>query len=372
MRVVILCDWLPPDFGAVGQYALAYGHDLARAANQVTLVGLSTRGSSETTIDAHPGRLRVRRVARPTYDKRSLAKRSVWTLFSNLALLWHARRDLRRADEVQFTGSPPYLIHFVQPLAMLLRVRTRYRITDFHPECTMAEYERVPPWLSLLHRLTVYWRRRVDTIEIISEDQRPHLLAQGINPRRIELRRDASPVQFTSGQPVARPPDALRGRRVLLYSGNWGVAHDADTLVRGLTRYEALRPGTVGLWLNATGSRVEEIQRRLEGRAACARTGPVPIEALAGVLAAADIHVICLRDAFVGYVLPSKVYACIDSRRPILYIGSERSDVHMLCEAAARQRLIQYRRVDVGDYRGVSGAITSLLSATDEQRIRAA
>ena len=31
------------------------------------------------------------------------------------------------------------MIHFVMPLAKLYGRRTRYRITDFHPECLMAE-----------------------------------------------------------------------------------------------------------------------------------------------------------------------------------------------------------------------------------------
>lgn len=372
MRILILCDWLPPDFGAVGQYALAYARDLACAGHDVTLLGLSTQRSSESVEELRPGRLVVRRVARPAYNKNSQLRRAVWTVTSNLALLWRARRDVRRAEELQFTGSPPYLIHFVMPMARLLRVRTRYRITDFHPECMMAEYQRVPTWLALIHKITVFWRRRVDTIEIIGEDQRARLLALGIAPERIELRRDASPVRFTPGLPAAKVPESLRGRRLLLYSGNWGVAHDADTLVQGLLQFEAQRPHAVGLWLNATGSRADSVQRQLRDRVACARTQPVPLEQLASVLMAADIHVICLRHEFVGYVLPSKVYACIESRRPILFIGSEHSDVHLLCTAAAREGALAYRRVAVGDVPGVSAAIGELLAAADEQSPRAA
>jgi hypothetical protein len=315
---------------------LAYGRELAGAGHYVTLVGFSSQASSETVEELRPGRLFVQRIARPRYDKASSARRISWTIVSNVALLWGARRELRRADETQFTGSPPYLIHFVMPVARMFGLRTRYRITDFHPECSMAEYRHVPAWLALVHRITVYWRRRVDTIEIIAEDQRERLHAQGIASGRIELRRDASPVRFTPGQPAAKAPEALRGRKLLLYSGNWGVAHDADTLVQRLLQVEQKRPGVAGLWLNATGSRVDGVERGLRGRVACVRTRPVPLEQLAAVLMAADIHLICLREAFVGYVLPSKVYACIESRRPVLFIGSDRSDVHLLCAAAAR------------------------------------
>ena len=35
-----------------------------------------------------------------------------------------------------------------------------------------------------------------------------------------------------------------------------------------------------------------------------------------------DAHLITLSDAFVGFVLPSKVHGCIASGRPVLFIGS--------------------------------------------------
>ncbi len=69
----------------------------------------------------------------------------------------------------------------------------------------------------------------------------------------------------------------------------------------------------------------------------------VSLELLPRLLITADAHLITLRDEFVGYVLPSKVYACIDSGRPILYIGSAESDVHLLCRG--------YRRAATGGSR---------------------
>ena len=57
---------------------------------------------------------------------------------------------------------------------------------------------------------------------------------------------------------------------------------------------------------------------------------------LASLLVTADAHLITLSDAFVGFVAPSKVYGCIESRRPILYVGSDRSDVDLLCRETVR------------------------------------
>jgi hypothetical protein len=104
-------------------------------------------------------------------------------------------------------------------------------------------------------------------------------------------------------------------------------------------------------------------QRLLSSAVATAHTPPVPLAELAGVLLAADMHVICLRDSFVGYALPSKVYACIESARPILFIGSERSDVHLLCAEAASRGRLHYRRVAVDDAGGVIRSVEELLGS---------
>ena len=225
----------------------------------------------------------------------------------------------------------------------------------------------MPRWLSILHGITRYWRRRVDVIEVLGEDQRRICLGGGIAPQRFELVRDPSPIRFTGQESRAKPPEALAGRKIGLYSGNWGVAHDHRTFVAGLASFEARHPGSAGVWLNATGSRVELVHQALVAAGiAVARTPPVPLAELAGVLLAADAHVICLRDPFVGFVLPSKVYACIESGRPILYIGSELSDVHSLCAEAAGNGRLTYRRVEMGDVEGVSRAFEELWAGGGE------
>ncbi len=75
------------------------------------------------------------------------------------------------------------------------------------------------------------------------------------------------------------------------------------------------------------------------------------MERLARLLVTPDAHLITLKDGFVGYVLPSKVYGCLASARPILFVGAAASDVHLLCAHERDER--SYRRVSVGDADGV-------------------
>lgn len=354
-----ICDWLPPDFGAVGQYALLDARRRAAAGEEVVLAGLSSTGGSIEEEALGSGRLKIVRLQAESYDRADFKKRALWTVRTNLRLVRAVRRELRRADEVLFTGSPPFLIHLLVPLNLLLRKRLTYRITDFHPECLMAEMGRPPRWLRLFHHWTVALRRRVDRFEALGEDARERLLAIGIPPERIVVRRDASPVAIPPGTPPLPVPEELRGRKVLLYSGNLGVAHDHETFVEGYRRHHRQGSGRVALWLNAVGAKADRLEELLRTESLPVyRSRPVPLEQLPRLLVTPDAHLLTLRDEFVGYVLPSKVYGAIASGRPVLYVGSERSDVHLL--AARELPAGSYHRASLGDPAAVARALEEI------------
>jgi hypothetical protein len=196
---------------------------------------------------------------------------------------------------------------------------------------------------------------------VLGEDQRRLLLGGGILPDRIELKRDMPPTAISQSDPPASRPRELAGRKVLLYSGNYGVAHEVETVVEGLIRHYREGSSRVALWLNASGTNVDQVERRLRSAGVpVARTSPVSLDRLPGILAAADIHLITLRPQFAGIVLPSKVYGCIASRRPILFVGPEGSDVHLLCTQAPD---LVYERVEPGDIAGLATSLERLCSA---------
>ena len=90
----------------------------------------------------------------------------------------------------------------------------------------------------------------------------------------------------------------------------------------------------------------------------------MPLENLADLLVTPNAHLITLSDPFVGYVLPSKVHACIESRLPV-FIGSPRSDVHRLCIEHMRA---PYIRVDQGDIASCAEAPDRLAGMIDLER----
>jgi hypothetical protein len=358
-NLVYLCDWLPPDFGAVGQYSLLFARQRAEAGENVVLGGLSSSGNSIEACRVGAGRLTVVRLHAQQYERSDLFRRAAWTLKANVRLLWQLRDYLLRADEIIFTGSPPFMIHLLAPLNMALRKRLTYRITDFHPECLMAALNDPPVGLKLFRDFTVFWRRTVDGFEVLGEDQRQRLHEIGISDDRIALKRDPSPVDITADiQPLAQPPE-LDGYTILLYSGNFGVAHEYETFVEGYRLHHRNGSGRIGLWLNAVGAKADLVERAVRdyGLPIC-RTHPVPLSLLPRLLVTPHAHLITLRDSFVGFVMPSKVYACVQSGRDILYVGSARSDVHLLCSQGKAAAL--YQRVDVGDVPGVARSLEAI------------
>lgn len=324
---IIVCDWLPPAFGAVGQYMMQRARRIAATGAPVVLIGLGDR--RETRVEAD-GLLTIVQLAARRPKRTDYLKRALWALSCNFRLAWAVRRETRRRPEADLlvTGSPPFLAHLLILANLAWRRKLTYRITDFYPETAIASGHA--RFLRLLIPLFHWLRRRADVIEILGEDQRRRLLARGLSADRLELVRDGSPVEIDTDTPAApRPFD--EGDILLLYSGNMGVAHDIDAFCDAYCRHIQEGSNRVRLWVNGAGVRVGQIQAFCEAhRLPLHVTPPAPIEHLAGILRAADAHLILLGDAYWGYVLPSKVFACLSTGEPIVYVGPSESDIALL------------------------------------------
>jgi len=354
-----IVDWLPPDFGAVGQYGAIFARDLAVAGRDVRLIGLTT-GDHSTTRELLPnGKIfETTRIHSSIYKKSGFFTRLLWTCRTNTRLVYEVIRDFRSSQaELIFTGAPPFMLFFIIFAKIIRNTRLVYRITDFYPEVLIAELGR-RPWLLAIQRLIWILRRRVDAFEVLGDDQRTILIAGGIPPDRIYLKRDISPVEIRGDEVPIETPRELTGFQILLYSGNYGVAHDSDTVIGGLIRHHSEGAGTFGLWLNAIGSKADLVEQLLrEAGVPVVRSKPGPLEELPRLLVAADAHLISLRPEFSGIVLPSKVFGCLASQRPVLFVGPATSDIHVLCRDAG---LPAYEHVEVGDIDGVSRALDRL------------
>ena len=353
-------DWLPPDFGAIGQYADQYATELAQTGRRVCLIGLTSAEGRRTDFAIGRGALETVRLSATAYDKSRLGDRLLWTLRVCMRLTWEVvRRHASYRAELLFTGAPPFFLYFAVLAKLIRGVRLIYRITDFYPEVLIAEFGGRHCFLSLLQKATWLLRRQaVDRFEVLGFDQRRLLIEGGIGADCVTVRRDISPVVVTGSEPAQSPPPELANCKILLYSGNCGVAHEIETVIDGLARHHRDGSGCFGLWLNATGLNANKLEAGLRNAGVpVARGKTVPLDQLAGLLMAADAHLVTLRPQFSGIVLPSKIYACLATRRPIVFVGPQSSDVHYLC-LAGTQAL--YRQVNPGDPAAFAAALERL------------
>jgi hypothetical protein len=342
-----VCDWLPPAFGAVGQYMLPVARARAAAGADVVLIGLSKNAGSIEEAAVCDGRLRIVRIDASATPKKGLLRRGLWAMRINFRLIRQTHLALRRRErgELIVTGSPPFLSSIMIVINKLLwRQRLVYRITDFYPETILASGQA--SWLRFVKPLFKAIRARADEIEVLGWDQQRRLLEDGIAPDKIKLVRDGSPVPLGSHlEPLASPfpPDA----RILLYSGNLGVAHPIDVFCEAYRRHVHDGSNRVRLWVNGVGARIPDLAAYCRAHDLPLHlSGPVEIDRLGRLLMTPDAHLILLGDSYWGYVLPSKVYGCLESGKPILFVGPQESDVARLMNEADDERYAQATAVE--------------------------
>src|SRR5215813_11254642 len=88
--LVIVCDWIPPAYGAVGQYQLASARAAAAAGRQTILIGLgkANRDSEELIASVgHGADLKIVRLAARAANKSNLVQRALWAMNINLRLI---------------------------------------------------------------------------------------------------------------------------------------------------------------------------------------------------------------------------------------------------------------------------------------------
>ncbi|PTM41727.1 glycosyltransferase [Bosea sp. 124] len=337
-----VCDWLPPAFGAVGQYMLPVAQRAAAEGADVVLIGLGRERVGDEDQPIGNGRLRIIRIDASATPRKGLLTRGLWAMRINLRLIRETHRALwnRGRGDLMVTGSPPFLSSLMILLNRLLwRQRLVYRITDFYPEIVLASGQA--NWLRFLAPLFKAIRGLADEIEVLGRDQERRLREYGVPQEKIRLLRDGSPVAIAPDlAPLASPFSP--GSRILLYSGNLGVAHPIAALCEAYRRHVQSGSNRVRLWVNGIGARLPELVAYCKAHDLPLHlSGPVPLDQLGRLLVTADAHLILLGEAYWGYALPSKVYGCLASGKPILFIGPEDSDVALLMQESGDPRHVQ-------------------------------
>jgi glycosyltransferase involved in cell wall biosynthesis len=202
-----------------------------------------------------------------------------------------------------------------------------YCIQDLYPDLVLAgELLRPGPWMRQWERWHRWALAQAERIVVLGDDIRERLLAKGLDGSRVVVVRTGAPAPTAPPIIERNVVHEIRGDFpfVVMYAGNLGHSGDWAALVEAAGLLESHGVGFVFIGDGALRGRAVALAARHPN----VRFLPFrPAAQVSSVLAAADLHVVAVRDGLEGIVVPSKLYAILAAGKPVLAAAPEGSEV---------------------------------------------
>ena len=331
MRILLVYHFFQPDTVISARLFTELAEDLSAAGHQVTVFTSNRQIRKEGTLPPEEvwRGIEICRFARPGLRQGS----NLGRLFNSFILQWKWRRAFsrRRADfDAVILGTDPQFSYLMLPSLrrMAPRARLIHWVFDLYPEALAATGS---PLMRLAARIITPLARRayrsVDVMADIGQCMRERLL-----PYRHSAEAATLPPWALAEPPAATPVPADTRRELFgdarlafLYSGTVGHAHDLAPFI-AFARECRRRGLDAAFCFAGYGNQFDAQTACLTPEDTNIRLAPfVPEEQLAARLAAADFHLISLRQGWQGIVVPSKFFGALAIGRPVLFSGPQSS-----------------------------------------------
>ncbi|MBI4026936.1 MAG: glycosyltransferase family 4 protein [Verrucomicrobia bacterium] len=334
-RFLFINQYYWPDEAATAQLLADLAEDLVRSGHKATVLCGSNHYASDVEISpgvSHHHDVCIERVGGSDLGWFHWAGR----LADMLSFMWSARRRLLqmpRHDVVIAMTSPP----LVGLLGAFFHSRHRTPLVlwmqDVYPEIAERLGALKNPVLRrFLHAAASRIYRSSARIVVVGQDMFETLKRREEAVGKLcVIRNWADPGLIQCG-PVQQNPfrkdHGWRRERVLMYSGNLGVAHDQDTMLALISLLETEMP-SLHFVLVGNSPRHKEFARKapMMGVRRITCFPFQPRETLGEVLGAADAHLISQKTEAEGLLVPRKFYGAMMAGRPVIFIGPRGSEV---------------------------------------------
>ena len=383
-NLVFLNRVYPPAEGATGELLQELAIALANDNWPVTIVtsrpsvGPSSPSDPPRSEPGSPERqsVRVERVRGLPFTRANHLKRALSYVSLYPALFWRAVRvSPGRGGTIVTLTDPPLLLVLGPILKWVKKCRLIHWAQDIYPE--VAEelgVVRKGGWLAGLLRMLSTWAlRRHDLIIVVGRCMKQRLVQRGIAPEKIVIVANwaqAGPPGAAREKSLACSGEGFRTRHgffdrfVVMYSGNFGLAHPFEAIVAVIADLEKTAPQILFVFIGS-GPRLTWLKEELKDRIHVRFLPFQPKENLRESLASADLHLASMSENLCGLVVPSKVYGILAAGRPCVFIGPKES------EAAQILREFDCGTVIGGtDHAGLTSAIRKF--ASDPNRLNQA
>lgn len=271
----------------------------------------------------------VHRIWTTQFGRHNILGRLIDYLSFYLLAFFMLLRHVSPATILVAKTDPPLIAVPAAFVALIRRAKLVNWIQDLFPE--VAQKAGVPGLNGLggqVIKLVRNWSVRRATINIvIGERMRDVVLNSGARPNNVRI------IPNWQDTSLIRPVKAdhnplidkwgLRGKFVLMYSGNLGRAHDFTTMLAAMQSLKddpRFHFSCIGGGAQMAALR-HEVQRL--GLSNFSFHPYQPRENLALSLSAASVHLISLMPEQEGLIVPSKYYGIMASGRPVIFIGDQ-------------------------------------------------
>ncbi|MEM7229325.1 MAG: glycosyltransferase family 4 protein [Planctomycetota bacterium] len=369
MRILLINQVFYPDPAATAQHAHDLGRHLVDAGHEVHIIASrSIYGETGATLKKNElvDGIHVHRVARSLFGKSSIIARAFDFFLFYLAAFWKAHRTPRADVVITFTTPP-----FISLLGWWLRATRRskyvYWLMDLYPDVAVACGVMKPRSLltRLLDRINRFCLRKADAVVVLGRCMRDRVLDKGIPEARVEhigVWSDQDEVK-----PIPREDNPYRAewnlgdRFVVMYSGNFGLGHDVDTMLQAAKQ---LRDDDRIRFLFVGGGKkkpvVEAFVKEHELNN-CVTAPYQPREKLDQSLSCADVHLASMLDGLEGMMVPCKLFGIMAAARPTIFIGHPSSELARVLEEHSAGRVIP-----PGDVEGLVEIIREMEANRDD------
>lgn len=338
MRVVFINRFFFPDHSATSQLLTDVTFHLARAGYEVAVV--TSRQAYDNPLTLYPARatehgVRVVRIWSTRFGRRHLLGRTLDYVTFYASALWNLFALTGRDDVIVAKTDPPLI-------SVLAAIVTRVRgallvnwIQDLFPEVVSilvgGQVGRFSKSLQSLRNwslLSAKWN------VVIGTQMQLRLEKEGIPAKCITVIHN-----WADGEaihPIDREHNELRREWklqqhfVVGYSGNFGRAHDFETILHTvkLLRYDKQ---IVFLFIGGGAQHAWLKEALVQNGLTNAVFQPYqPRERLHLSLGVPDVHLISLQPSLEGLIVPSKFYGIAAAGRPTLYVGDTEGEVPRL------------------------------------------
>jgi glycosyltransferase involved in cell wall biosynthesis len=341
MRLAFVNRYFHPDLSGAAQLLTQLAEDLdARGLDVTVITSRAAYTGGEVSLpkrSMHKG-VHIVRVASTNLGRGGAWARVIDYASFYVAALWSALR-LKRQDALVVLSDPPLLSALAVIVGAVRGVRTYCWMHDVYPDIAVrAGMLRDGSIASALGSIARWSLRRIFGLVVLGRCMEQHLLTAGLASEKMtRIPNWADGMQI---QPVDRADNGfierhgLKGRFIVMYSGNLGAVHEFTTIVELIRRTQSyldihfcfVGDGPQKRYL-VQAAQQEEWQRVLF----------LPYEVKERVrfsLSAADVHLVSLRSEMVGLSVPSKVYGIMAAGRPVIFIGPEQSEAAIVIREA--------------------------------------